>query len=57
MKHVRTVVSPANLVTLARRIIEHFPEYYAYFAEEEFEWDGVKQRNRNPLLSLGIGTP
>lgn len=48
-------MSAHDLVLLARRIIEHFPEYYAYFAEEEFTWDGVKQRNRNPLLTLGIG--
>jgi D-alanyl-D-alanine carboxypeptidase (penicillin-binding protein 5/6) len=48
-------MSAHDLVLLARRIIEHFPEHYALFAEEEFEWDGVKQRNRNPLLTLGIG--
>ncbi|MFT4794117.1 MAG: D-alanyl-D-alanine carboxypeptidase (penicillin-binding protein 5/6) [Paracoccaceae bacterium] len=48
-------MSARDLVTLARRIIEHFPEHYALFAEEQFEWDGVKQRNRNPLLTLGIG--
>jgi D-alanyl-D-alanine carboxypeptidase (penicillin-binding protein 5/6) len=48
-------MSAHDLVLLARRIIEHFPDYYAYFAEEEFTWDGVKQRNRNPLLAMGIG--
>ena len=48
-------MSARDLVLLARRIIEQFPEQYALFAEETFEWDGVKQRNRNPLLTLGIG--
>ncbi len=48
-------MSTRDLVTLATKIIEDFPEYYPIFAETEFTWDGVKQQNRNPLLSLGIG--
>ena len=27
-----------------------FPEYYGMFAEREFEFNKIKQRNRNPLL-------
>ena len=30
-------------------------EYYPYFNETEFTWNGITQPNRNPLLKLGIG--
>jgi D-alanyl-D-alanine carboxypeptidase (penicillin-binding protein 5/6) len=49
------VMSAEDLVYLARLIISEFPEYYHYFAQEEFTWDKIEQRNRNPLLGLGIG--
>lgn len=44
-----------DLVFLTQRMISAFPEFYPYFAETEFEWDGVRQQNRNPLLALDIG--
>ena len=44
-----------DLMTLVDRMIHVFPEYYPIFAEREFEWGGVRQSNRNPLLGLGIG--
>lgn len=49
------VMSAEDLVTLSRRIIEDFPEFYAYFAETEYTWNNITQQNRNPLLRLGIG--
>ena len=39
-----------DIATLSRRLITDFPEYYPYFAEKEFTWNGIKQGNRNPLL-------
>ena len=48
-------MSPRDLATLAARIIVHYPEHYKMFSETEFTWDGIKQRNRNPLLDVGIG--
>ncbi|PIB24544.1 D-alanyl-D-alanine carboxypeptidase [Amylibacter kogurei] len=48
-------MSARDLVFLANRIITEFPEFYAYFAEKEFTWDNISQKNRNPLLKLGIG--
>jgi serine-type D-Ala-D-Ala carboxypeptidase (penicillin-binding protein 5/6) len=39
-----------DLATLARRLIDDFPEYYHYFSEKDFTWHGIKQGNRNPLL-------
>lgn len=47
-----------DLAVLATRLIKQFPEYYGFFAQREFEFDGRapdNSRNRNPLLSLGIG--
>lgn len=49
------VMSAEDLVTIARRIIEDFPEEYAHFAETEFTYNGITQRNRNPLLTAGLG--
>lgn len=47
-----------DLGILAVRLITEFPEYYGYFAQEEFAWDNRAPQNRfnrNPLLKLGIG--
>ena len=48
-------MSARDLVTIANIIITEFPNYYPFFAQTSFTWDGVKQNNRNPLLPLGIG--
>lgn len=39
-----------DIAVLSERIIRDFPDYYPYFAEKEFVWNGIKQGNRNPLL-------
>lgn len=39
-----------DLVTLTRAMIEEFPEYYKWHAIKEFEFNGIKQHNRNRLL-------
>lgn len=51
-------MSMRDLALLANRLITDFPEYYALFSQREFKFDGrapQNTRNRNPLLSLGIG--
>ncbi len=48
-------VTPYDLAILARYIIKEFPDYYSIFSEPSFEWNGIKQSNRNTLLSMGIG--
>ena len=35
---------------LARALIRDFPDYYAYYAEKKFTWNGIEQYNRNKLL-------
>ena len=49
------MMSPRDVATLARRIIEEFPEYYPYFAEKSFRYNKIKQENRNPLLYRDTG--
>lgn len=41
-----------DLARLARHIIKDFPQYYHYFSEKEFTWNGITQHNRNPALFL-----
>jgi D-alanyl-D-alanine carboxypeptidase (penicillin-binding protein 5/6) len=44
------VMSAKDLATLSKALITNFPEYYSYFAEKEFAYNGIKQQNRNTLL-------
>ena len=39
-----------DMATLARAIINEFPEYYRWYSVREFEYNGIKQPNRNSLL-------
>lgn len=39
-----------DLATLARAIVEQFPEYYKWYSLKEFTWNDIKQPNRNNLL-------
>lgn len=51
-------MSMRDLALLANRLITDFPNFYPLFSEREFQFDGrapQNTRNRNPLLSLGIG--
>jgi serine-type D-Ala-D-Ala carboxypeptidase (penicillin-binding protein 5/6) len=40
-----------ELATLARHIIQTYPEFYKLFGEKEFTWNKIRQQNRNPLLN------
>ena len=48
-------MSSKDLVTLANKIREKYPSYYKIFDDLEFTWDGISQKNRNPLLSMNLG--
>ena len=48
-------VTAHDLARLARHIIYDDPEFYPIFAEPDFTWNKIRQRNRNPLLSMNIG--
>ncbi len=44
-----------DLATMAQATIRDFPDYYHYYKEKEFEFGGISQPNRNPLLYRDIG--
>ncbi len=48
-------MSARDIATLSMLLIREFPDYYAYFKEKSFKYNGIKQGNRNPLLYNGIG--
>lgn len=39
-----------DMATLARAIINEFPDYYRWYSVREFEYNDIKQQNRNSLL-------
>jgi len=39
-----------DLATLARAIINEFPDYYRWYSIREYEYNGISQPNRNALL-------
>jgi D-alanyl-D-alanine carboxypeptidase (penicillin-binding protein 5/6) len=44
-----------DLAILAYHLISDYPEYYHYYSQKEFTYNGIKQGNRNPLLYRNIG--
>jgi D-alanyl-D-alanine carboxypeptidase (penicillin-binding protein 5/6) len=44
-----------DLATLSLRTIKDFPEYYHYYGQIDYEYNNIKQGNRNPLLYKGMG--
>jgi serine-type D-Ala-D-Ala carboxypeptidase (penicillin-binding protein 5/6) len=48
------LMSVRDLSIVARQIIGRFPQYYQYYSQLEFEFNGINQHNRNPLLQAGI---
>ena len=43
-------VTARDVAILARAIISEFPEYYGWYSEREFTYNGIRQYNRNSLL-------
>ena len=39
-----------DLATLVEATVRNFPDLYRYYAEATFEYAGIQQHNRNPLL-------
>ncbi|MET0154504.1 MAG: D-alanyl-D-alanine carboxypeptidase family protein [Rickettsiales bacterium] len=49
------LMSAMDIAVLTRHIVTDFPEYYRYFAEKEFTYNGITQHNRNRLLFRDVG--
>ena len=47
-------MSARDIATLARRLIQDFPEFYRYDAEKSFKYNNIEQENRNPLVQKGL---
>ena len=43
-------VTAKDIAILARAIVSEFPEYYGWYSEREFTYNGIRQYNRNSLL-------
>jgi D-alanyl-D-alanine carboxypeptidase (penicillin-binding protein 5/6) len=48
-------VTARDLAKLARYLLDEHPAIYAIYAEKEFTWNKIRQRNRNPLLAADAG--
>jgi len=44
-----------DLAILTRATINNFPEFYHYYNEKIFTYNGIKQGNRNPVIYRNIG--
>ena len=44
-----------DLSIIAIKTVQNFPEYYHFYAEESFQYNGINQRNRNTLLNKPVG--
>ena len=47
-------MSARDIATVARRIIQDFPEYYKYDSEKSFKYNNIDQPNRNTLVQKGV---
>ncbi len=47
-------MSARDIATLARRLIQDFPEFYKYDSEKSFKYNNIEQQNRNPLVQKGL---
>ncbi|NEQ34629.1 MAG: D-alanyl-D-alanine carboxypeptidase, partial [Leptolyngbya sp. SIO4C5] len=48
-------VTMKEMVGLARHIWREYPDFYQYYSVPDYEWNGITQRNRNPLLRMNVG--
>ena len=44
------VTSAYDLALLTGELIKNFPEHYRHYSQKSFEFNGIKQKNRNQLL-------
>ncbi|HIB25080.1 MAG TPA: D-alanyl-D-alanine carboxypeptidase [Gammaproteobacteria bacterium] len=51
LDHEEQYTSALDIGLLASEIINKYPEYYRYYSQKSFTFDGIKQYNRNKLLS------
>ena len=51
-----TMVTARDLAKLGSATVNNFPKLYdAFYGQDEFEWNGITQSNRNPLMGKVAG--
>ena len=55
MHNVKNYSTVSDIAKMSQYMINKYPEFYHLFSETEFEWSGIAQKNRNPLLYKNIG--
>jgi D-alanyl-D-alanine carboxypeptidase (penicillin-binding protein 5/6) len=55
MHNVKNYSTVSDIAKMSQYLINQYPEFYHLFSETEFEWSGISQKNRNPLLYKDIG--
>lgn len=55
LHHPRQRTTARDMATLARRLVDDFPQYYRFFGERDFTWQGRSYRNHNRLLGRYAG--
>jgi D-alanyl-D-alanine carboxypeptidase (penicillin-binding protein 5/6) len=55
MDDTSQVMTARDIAKLSQHLYTDFPEYYHYFAEKEFTYNGIVQQNRNLLLNKDLG--
>lgn len=50
LPHAEHYVTARDIATLGRRLIQDFPDYYGMYSEKVYEYNNIKQYNRNKLL-------
>jgi len=53
--HPEHLTTARELAMIAKHTIEAYPQFYSYYSELNFTYNGIKQGNRNPLLYKGNG--
>lgn len=55
LPHPGNKTTMREMVKLATHIQTRYPASYRYYSEPDFEWNKIRQRNKNPLVALDIG--
>lgn len=50
LPHEDHYTTPRDMGRLAAALIREFPQYYVWYSEKEYSYNGIKQHNRNKLL-------
>jgi D-alanyl-D-alanine carboxypeptidase (penicillin-binding protein 5/6) len=50
MPNPEQYITARDVARLASALIREFPQYYKWYSQKEFTWNGITQQNRNGLL-------